>query len=440
MSTWREYSVEDIAASTPHALATGPFGSSISSRFFQTDGIPVIRGSNLSRDVGTRLVDDDWVFISEEKAEEFSRSIVRCDDLVFTCWGTIDQVGLIDKSATYPRYVISNKQMKLTPDPTRFDSHFLYYLFKSPDVREHIRSISIGSSVPGFNLGQLRSIRIRAPELKEQREIAHVLCVIDEKIQLNRRMSREMEELGGAFFTSWFVDFDPVEARRSGQRQPVGVPLDAVNLFPSHFEDSELGPLPQGWSATSIGEHFNVTMGQSPPGSTYNESGNGLPFYQGRTDFGFRFPTRRVFCTAPTRLADEGDTLVSVRAPVGDTNVASERCAIGRGVAAVRHKGGYPSFTYYTMRSLRDEFDVYEGEGTLFGAIGGQDFRRLPFIHPTPEILAAFEAIVGPMDALIAANERESRTLAELRSALLGPLLSGELTLKTAEKTVEAAV
>src|SRR5436309_11470450 len=129
MSAWPEYSVEDIAARTPHALATGPFGSSISSRFFQTDGVPVIRGSNLSQDVGTRLVDADWVFISRDKAAEFSRSIVRSGDLIFTCWGTIDQLGLIDCSSPYSEYVISNKQMKLTPDSSRFDSHFLYYLF-----------------------------------------------------------------------------------------------------------------------------------------------------------------------------------------------------------------------------------------------------------------------------------------------------------------------
>ena len=106
MSPWVEYSVEDTAAQTPHALATGPFGSSISSRFFQADGIPVIRGGNLSQDVGTRLVDADWVFLSKEKAAEFSRSIVRSGDLVFTCWGTIDQVGLIEASAQYPEYVI----------------------------------------------------------------------------------------------------------------------------------------------------------------------------------------------------------------------------------------------------------------------------------------------------------------------------------------------
>ena len=98
-------------------------------------------------------------------------------------------------------------------------------------------------------------------------------------------------------------------------------------------------------------------MGQSPPGNTYNEVGEGVPFYQGRTDFKFRFPTRRIYCTAPTRFANEGDTLVSVRAPVGDVNMAAERCAVGRGVAAIRHKSGSRSFTYYAMGFLKEDFD-----------------------------------------------------------------------------------
>jgi type I restriction enzyme, S subunit len=113
--------------------------------------------------------------------------------------------------------------------------------------------------------------------------------------------------------------------------------------------------------------------------------------------------------------------------------MASERCAIGRGVAAVRHKDNNPSFTYYAMRSLRDEFDVFESEGTLFGAIGGDDFRRIPFVHPTAPILKSFAALIGPMDAQIESNEHECQTLAELRDTLLGPLLSGQLTIKAVE-------
>ena len=113
---WTRYKVDDLKSSTPNALATGPFGSAISSRHFIEDGTPVIRGSNLSQDVGKRLNDDGLVFVSERKAEEFSRSLAKPGDLVFTCWGTIGQVGLIDERSQFQEYVVSNKQMKLTPD------------------------------------------------------------------------------------------------------------------------------------------------------------------------------------------------------------------------------------------------------------------------------------------------------------------------------------
>ena len=112
---WREVAVEELKARTENALATGPFGSSIGSRFFSDSGIPVIRGSNLSEDIGTRLSDDGLVFLSPDKAREFSRSTVRDGDLVFTCWGTVNRIGLLDRRAAYPEYIISNKQMKLTP-------------------------------------------------------------------------------------------------------------------------------------------------------------------------------------------------------------------------------------------------------------------------------------------------------------------------------------
>src|SRR5437660_12551136 len=113
---WREVAVEEIKGQSENALATGPFGSSIGSRFFADSGVPVIRGSNLSEDVGTRLNDEGLVFLPPGKAREFARSTVRDGDLVFTCWGTVNQVGLIDRRAAYREYVISNKQMKRTPD------------------------------------------------------------------------------------------------------------------------------------------------------------------------------------------------------------------------------------------------------------------------------------------------------------------------------------
>jgi type I restriction enzyme S subunit len=255
-----------------------------------------------------------------------------------------------------------------------------------------------------------------------------------------------------ALFRSWFVDFDPVRAncnRRSRESgNPVAEHLDArlrghdglslpphlAHLFPDSFEDSELGEIPKGWRVGSVDEEFNLTMGQSPPGNTYNEVGDGLPFYQGRADFGFRFPNLRVYCTAPTRFAKAADTLVSVRAPVGDINIAAEVCAIGRGVAAVRHHSGSRSYTYQFMHAIKDVFARFEAEGTVFGSISKKDFHAIPCVVPPREFVSVFERSASSFDDHVETNERESRTLAALRDALLPKLISGELRVQDAER------
>jgi type I restriction enzyme S subunit len=108
------------------------------------------------------------------------------------------------------------------------------------------------------------------------------------------------------------------------------------------------------WKESKLSEVAMIIMGQSPPGSSYNEDGTGLVFFQGRTDFGFRFPEPRVYTTEPKRLAKRFDTLVSVRAPVGDMNMALQDCCLGRGVAAFRYKynPSFTTYTYYKLRSL----------------------------------------------------------------------------------------
>jgi len=217
--------------------------------------------------------------------------------------------------------------------------------------------------------------------------------------------------------------------------------MDAIHqLFSDSFEDSELGKIPRGWKVTTIGSEFDLTMGQSPPGSTYNEEGEGLPFFQGRRDFGFRYPLNRVYCTAPTRIAHAGDTMVSVRAPVGDVNMAYETCCVGRGVAAVRHKSGSRSYTYYAMLALGERFKSYEAEGTVFGAITKKDFHNIHIVVPPSHLIKRFEEMIFPMDQRIDLNERQSNNLASIRDALLPKLLSGEIRAKDAERFVEASL
>ena len=246
-------------------------------------------------------------------------------------------------------------------------------------------------------------------------------------------MNETLEWMALAIFKDWFVDFGPTRAKAEG-REPYLAP-QLWDLFPDglSYED-----IPGGWRDGTIGDCFYLTMGQSPPGSTYNENGMGLPFFQGRTDFGFRYPENRRFCTQPTRIAERDDTLVSVRAPVGDINMAWEKCCAGRGIAALRHKSGSRSFTYYSVRELQQQLRQYEHTGTVFGAINKKQFMALSTLEPRPEVILVFETLVEPLDERIRKNVSENRTLEQTRDLLLPKLMSGEIRLSEAKKAVEA--
>ena len=173
----------------------------------------------------------------------------------------------------------------------------------------------------------------------------------------------------------------------------------------------------------------SITMGQSPAGSSYNEDGMGTVFYQGRTDFGFRFPTRRLYTTEPKKMAAKNDVLLSVRAPVGDINVANESCCIGRGLSCLRSLHNTPSFLYYTMASLRSQLDQFNGEGTVFGSISQDALNNLSVQIPSPEQIYSFETKVAPMDAMIMNNNEEILSLTALRDYLLPKLLNGQISI-----------
>ncbi len=317
-----------------------------------------------------------------------------------------------------------NNHAHVLKGSTDEDTKFLYYALSTINVSPYIS----GSVQAKLSQGNLNKILMPYPiGESDRRAIAHVLGTLDDKIELNRRMNETLEGMARALFKSWFVDFEPVRAKMVGRY--AGLPAEIAGLFPDRLAGSELGDVPEGWEVRALGECFHLTMGQSPPGSTYNENGEGLPFFQGCTDFGFRYPENRKFCTAPTRIAQPDDTLVSVRAPVGDINMAWERCCIGRGLAALRHKSGSGSFTYHSAWAIQERLRQYEHTGTVFGAINKKQFEVLPVIEPKSPIIDFFGTLALGLDERIRSNVAESRTLAALRDALLPRLVRvGNLT------------
>ena len=306
-------------------------------------------------------------------------------------------------------------------------SEYLYYWLKANTavLEQH----AAGTTFSELSGTALKRIQLRLPPLPEQKAIAHILGTLDNKIELNHRMNQTLEKIAQALFKSWFVDFEPVkiklEKRCQSKQSLSSLSAEIYNLFPDCLAESKLGKIPRGWTVQPLRECFSLKMGQSPPGSTYNKQGEGIPFFQGRAEFGFRFPANRKFCTEPIRFAAHGDTLVSVRAPVGDMNVAREQCCIGRGIAALRHRSGSSSFTYYyATLALQQELQQFDHTGTVFGSINKKRFEVLNVIEPPSEIINAFDALVKPLDRQILTNCAESQVLALLRSVLLPRLMS----------------
>ncbi len=329
--------------------------------------------------------------------------------------------------------------------PEVTDNDFAYYLTRWDKVRNYAITQMTGTSgrqrVP---INSLEHLIVPIPPLPEQRRIAHILGTLDDKIALNRRMNETLEEMARALFKAWFINFEPVRAKiegrwRRGESLP-GMPAELYDLFPDRLVDSELGAVPEGWAVGTVGECFNLTMGQSPPGSTYNEEGDGMSFFQGSADFDFRYPTNRRYCTAPARIAEPDDTLVSVRAPVGTINMAWEKCCIGRGLAALRHKSGCRSFTYYAVNALQREIQQYEHTGTVFGAINKRQFETLPTLEPPTVMVDAFGTFALNWDERIRLNTAENRTLAAMRDTLLPKLISGEFCSRGATKKTKELV
>ncbi len=376
-------------------------------------------------------------FITKEKDALLRKGKAQRQDIILTTRGTVGNLAYFDQSVPFDNIRINSGMVIFRPDQAKIDPLFCYIFSRSKIFSDQVKGLMTGSAQPQLPIRDIRRITLPLPDMTSQKAIAAVLGALDDKIELNRRMNATLEAMARALFKSWFVDFDPVRAKMEG-KQPFGMVAATAALFPSCFVSSPLGDIPEGWSTSNVGSEFDITMGQSPPGETYNESGEGLPFYQGRTDFGFRYPTRRIFCTQPNRIAEAGDTLISVRAPVGDINMAFEKCILGRGVGALRHKSKARSYTYYAIHSIQENIKAFEADGTVFGSINKQDVEKLSIIKPSAEAIKEFEKIISSADERILSNIKEILELEKQRDYLLPKLISGDIRIPDVEKFLEA--
>ena len=282
-----------------------------------------------------------------------------------------------DYTAVFASYLV---RVRVNP---KHDSQYVGFVVESDEYRQFIQLNLSGTAQPQANAQVLTSFPIPLPPLPTQRKIAAVLSSYDDLIENNTRRIKILEEMASAIYREWFVEF----------------------RFPGHEQvemvESELGLIPQGWEVKQLGEMCHVIMGLSPKSEFYNETGDGLPFHQGVTDFGERFPTDRVYCTIQKRVAEADDILFSVRAPVGRINIANKKVVIGRGLSAIRSKNGNQTFL---LQQLKDRFQEEDtmGSGAIFNAIRKTDLLGIPLLKPTESVIGKFEEIVNLIFAELA--------------------------------------
>ncbi|HFI0583661.1 TPA: restriction endonuclease subunit S, partial [Streptococcus suis] len=276
-----------------------------------------------------------------------------------------------------------------------------------------------GSTIKRLYNDNIRETKIKnVPSIEAQNKVTKVLEYLDQKIAINNQINEELEAMAKTLYDYWFVQFDFPDENGKPYKSSGGKMV---------YNDQLKREIPEGWGVKLLGEICNIVMGQSPSGTSYNEIGEGIVFYQGSTDFGWRYPNVRQFTTAPTRYANENDILLSVRAPVGTLNIANETCCIGRGLAAINSKSGYNSFLFQQMQLYKKEFQLRDATGTTFGSITKDDLFSLSMVIASENLMKRYENIVGKSYDKIKILSKQNKELTQLRDWLLPMLMNGQV-------------
>lgn len=329
--------------------------------------------------------------------------------------------GAHEPGAVSPDYVVFECL------PSSLDPLFMHYLTESQQWDEWVRGAGVGSVRVRIYYRELARMPLQIPPIDEQRDIAAVLCSLDDKIEQNRRTGAKLEELARAVFKAWFVDFEPVKAKAAGATAFPGMPTETFAALPTIFSHSRLGPIPRGWEVGALSDIADVIMGTSPPSSTYNDTAFGHALINGPVEFGERFPLRVKWTTAPVKLADSGDLIFCVRGSTTGRRVLSDGVyGLGRGVCAIRCKRRAQAFVNHLI-----DFELPRllsgTTGSVFPSLSAPSIKDFEIVQPSPYVISAFCDFAEPMLEAANAVAAESAKVATLRDYLLPRLLSGRV-------------
>jgi type I restriction enzyme S subunit len=398
---------------------------------------PVTQGYLLvtSRHITSGRLDMSTAYlISEEDYNEINkRSKVDKWDVLISMIGTVGEPCLVKEE---PNFAIKN--IGLFKSKSKENGKWLYYYLSTPHAKQLIKERACGTTQAYISLGSLREFPVTIPvDPKEICAIAHILGTLDDKIELNRKMNKTLEEIAQAIFKSWFVDFDPVRAKSEGRDS--GLPEHIANLFPDSFEDSELGEIPRGWEIKGLDEiaYFlnGLALQKFPP-----THGDTLPVIKiaqlrkGDTDgadvCNANLPIEYVIM--------DGDVLFSWSGSLECVLWAGGRGALNQHLFKVTSEQYSQWFYYHWIKEHLSEFrQIAEGKATTMGHIQRHHLSDAKVVVPEESIFKMADKIIQPLVEQFKQRNIESKTLGTLRDTLLPKLISVELRIKDTEKFLE---
>lgn len=400
-SHWNLLTVDDIKSPTRKSIISGPFGSNISAKYFVENGVPVIRGNNLSLDIQIKFKDDGFVFITDEKANELGTWAEK-DDIIFTAVGTIGQVGILVGNEKYSKYIISNKQLRLRVNTDLVEPLYAYYWFASPFMIDMILQRNTGSSVPLINLSVLKSLLIPLPPKEERISILKIICSLDNKIDLLHRQNATLEKMAETLFRQWFVE----EAKEE---------LENCNL-----EDLCSQINSGGTPSTKIESYYNGNINWY---STKELNDNYL--FESISKI-----TQEGLDNSSAKLFPKGTVLIAIYAAptVGRLGILGNQASFNQAACGLvaNDKICCKEFIYLFLKSQRDELNAM-ASGSAQQNLNVGKIKSYPAFIPDEITMTKFKNEVVPLFNKIEKNSNQVRTLTTLRDTLLPKLMSGEV-------------
>ena len=383
---WARVELQEIALQEKGAIVSGPFGSSISAKYFVDEGVPVIRGNNLTKGEA-KFIDNGFAYLTEAKATEFHNCIAVTDDIIFTAAGSIGQVGIIPPEARYEKYVISNKQLRVRLDKARANPNFVFAWLSSCQMVRYLENMNNGGAVPLLNLGIIRKVPVPLPPIETQDKIAELLSTYDDLIENNRRRIALLEEAARLLYREWFVHF----------------------RFPGHEHVKITDGLPEGWERRSFGQIAELKYGKAL--KQENRIEGPFPVYGSSGIVG----------THQAPLVDGPSIVVGRKGNVGSIFWSPVDF--------------WPIDTVYFIPKEQADFWLYlllpsaGFQNTDAGVPGlNRDFaysRKL--VYPPAHLRRSFNATVEPIFAQRTILEKHNQKLAQARDLLLPRLMNGEV-------------